>query len=604
MSLVLFALSVVIILVLACKNKISQVAPAQGDIDPEKATVGPPPAPCLRGDEATVRAQALANYETFHALPSGTATEDQVARSMRRAGPPPAEDNWISLDSKSRWAIQLGQSPGPSWTLTKRSSAMDGAGVVAKAAGAGLGEESLTDEELAMQSLRHQEEEEEGRQREDEASLALARELKHEVDPVLPPGTATEDQVAWSSAGIQGWAAADRDTQAEGWGLTRQSSAMDGAGVVAEAAGAGLGEEARPSLGLGCLTDEELAMQSLRQEEEEEERRQREDEASLALARELKHEVDPASAPPLEEVHVAGELLEPLAQDADQHAGPGQVQKNQAQDKDAEAIVEQTLRMQVPVLFFVRALVRELLVACAVRLKSDTRTRVIFDFDLLNQQLLHAERLSLFESLSFRQVLLIDELLNEADHTSNTEHREKKMQEKMTAMEQERAAEMQQKLAALQEQAKAEQAKLQLAVEEKMAAMEEANRRGKEERERIAQEKAKLAAERSALDALAAEKQSLEALWEELRKKEQEISAKEELLAKERAQRNEAMAELALLKAQLAQAKRDQETAFQEVPPVHPPLSPPSPPLSALLSPLSPSLPLDKVPCHPRLETG
>jgi hypothetical protein len=602
MSLVLFV-SVVIILVLACKNKISQVAPAQGDIDPEKATVGPPPAPCLRGDEATVRAQALANYETFHALPSGTATEDQVARSMRRAGPPPAEDNWISLDSKSRWAIQLGQSPGPSWTLTKRSSAMDGAGVVAKAAGAGLGEESLTDEELAMQSLRHQEEEEEGRQREDEASLALARELKHEVDPVLPPGTATEDQVAWSSAVIQGWAAADLDTKAEGWGLTGRiwpgslgtpcvhsvkRSAMDGAGVVAEAAGAGLGEEARPSRdGLGCLTDEELAMQSLRQEEEEEERRQREDEASLALARELKHEVNPASAPPLEEVHVvAGELLEPLAQDADQHAGPIQVQKNQAPDKDAEAIVEQTLRMQVPVLFFVRALVRELLVACAVRLKSDTRTRVIFDFDLLNQQLLHAERLSVFESLSFRQVLLIDELLNEADRTANTEQREKKMQEKMTAMEQERAAEIQQKLAALQEQAKAEQAKLQLAVEKKMAAMEEANRRGKEERERIAQEKVKLAAERSALDALAAEKQSLEALWEELRKKEQEISTKEELLAKERAQRNEAMAELALLKAQLAQAKRDQETAFQEVPPVHPTPVPPFPP--SLRSPLSP----------------
>ena len=63
-------------------------------------------------------------------------------------------------------------------------------------------------------------------------------------------------------------------------------------------------------------------MQSLRQEEEEE-RRQREDEASLALARELKHDVDPASAPPLEEVQVAAELLEPLVQDADQHAGPG-----------------------------------------------------------------------------------------------------------------------------------------------------------------------------------------------------------------------------------------------------------------------------------------
>ena len=209
------------------KNKISRVAPAQVDIDPENATVSLPPAPCLRGDEAPVRAQALANYETFHALPAGTATEDQVA---------------------------------------------------------------------------------------------------------------------WPSAGIQRWAAADRDTQAEGWGLTRQSSAMAGAGVVAEAAGAGLGDES--------LTDEELAMQFLRQEEEEE-RRQREDEASLALARELKHDVDPASAPPLEEVQVAAELLEPLARDADQHAGPGQVQNNQALDKDTEVIVERALRMQVPVLFFV-----------------------------------------------------------------------------------------------------------------------------------------------------------------------------------------------------------------------------------------------------------
>ena len=128
------------------------------------------------------------------------------------------------------------------------------------------------------------------------------------------------------------------------------------------------------------LTDEELAKQIYRQEEEEEERRQREDEASLALARELKHDVDPASAPPLEEVHVAAELLEPLARDPDQHAGPGQVQNNQAQDKDAEAIVEQVLRMQVRILFFVRTLVCELLVACAIRLKSDTRTRVILLF--------------------------------------------------------------------------------------------------------------------------------------------------------------------------------------------------------------------------------
>ena len=43
------------------------------------------------------------------------------------------------------------------------------------------------------------------------------------------------------------------------------------------------------------------------------------------------------------------------------------------------------------------------------------------------------------------------------------------------------------------------------------------------------------------------------------------MSTKEDLLAKERAQKNEAMAELALLKAQLVQAKRQQETAAQEV---------------------------------------
>jgi hypothetical protein len=147
---------------------------------------------------------------------------------------------------------------------------------------------------------------------------------------------------------------------------------MAGAGLVAEAAGAGFGEES--------LTDKELVMHFLRQEEEEEERQRREDEASLALARELKHDVDSASAPPLEVVHVAGELLKSLVQDADQHAGPGQLQKTQARDKDAEAIVEQVLRMQVRILFFVRTLVCELLVACAIRLKSDTRTRVILLF--------------------------------------------------------------------------------------------------------------------------------------------------------------------------------------------------------------------------------
>ena len=162
----------------------------------------------------------------------------------------------------------------------------------------------------------------------------------------------------------------------------------------------------------------------------------------------------------------------------------------------------------------------------------------------------------------------------------------------------------------LQEQAKDEQAKLQLAVEEKMAAMEEANRSEKEERERIAQEKAKLAAEKDAVDALDAGKSRL---VEELCKKEQETSTKVELLAKERAQKNEAMAELALLKTQLAQAKRDQEAAFQEVPlpfltlnpltPVpHLPSVPPLPPLP--LSALSLNTTHNKPPCHPRLPGG
>jgi hypothetical protein len=96
-------------------------------------------------------------------------------------------------------------------------------------------------------------------------------------------------------------------------------------------------------------------------------------------------------------------------------------------------------------------------------------------------------------------------------------------------------------------------------------------------------------------------------------KKEQEMSTKAELLAKERAQRNEAMAELALLKAQLAQAKRDQETAFQEVPPLFPTLTPltpvphlpPVPPLRPLssLSPL-PLYPLDKPPVIPGYPEG
>ena len=36
----------------------------------------------LEGDEATVTAQALANFEAFYALPRGTATEDQVATSL------------------------------------------------------------------------------------------------------------------------------------------------------------------------------------------------------------------------------------------------------------------------------------------------------------------------------------------------------------------------------------------------------------------------------------------------------------------------------------------------------------------------------------------
>ena len=36
---------------------------------------------CLQGDEATVTAQALANFEAFYAMPRGTATEDLIARS-------------------------------------------------------------------------------------------------------------------------------------------------------------------------------------------------------------------------------------------------------------------------------------------------------------------------------------------------------------------------------------------------------------------------------------------------------------------------------------------------------------------------------------------
>eukprot|EP00802_Teleaulax_amphioxeia_P015767 Tamp_15866.p1 GENE.Tamp_15866~~Tamp_15866.p1 ORF type:complete len:477 (+),score=187.51 Tamp_15866:69-1433(+) len=160
------------------------------------------------------------------------------------------------------------------------------------------------------------------------------------------------------------------------------------------------------------------------------------------------------------------------------------------------------------------------------------------------------------ENLEKEQELRMQELLMETDRQASKKVAEAKEQQEK---------EMQEKMAALEHEAKAEQAKLQLAFEEKMAAMEEANRKEKLERERIAEEKAKLAAEKEALNAIAQEKQSLEALrTEELSKKEEEMSMKETLLAKERAQKNEAMAELALLKAQLAQAKREQETASQD----------------------------------------
>jgi len=46
-----------------------------------------------------------------------------------------------------------------------------------------------------------------------------------------------------------------------------------------------------------------------------------------------------SSAPCLGKFQGAGELREPVAQDADQHAGPGQVQTNQAQDNEVEVTV-------------------------------------------------------------------------------------------------------------------------------------------------------------------------------------------------------------------------------------------------------------------------
>jgi hypothetical protein len=129
------------------KTKISQVAPAQGYIDPENATAGPPPRPCLQGDDARIKAQALANHDVFHNLPSGTDTEDQVPRSSAGI---------------QGWAVADRDTQEQGWRPTRWSSAMAGAGVFAEAAGAGLGEESLTDEKLAMHFLR-QEEAEEGK---------------------------------------------------------------------------------------------------------------------------------------------------------------------------------------------------------------------------------------------------------------------------------------------------------------------------------------------------------------------------------------------------------------------------------------------------------
>ena len=69
--------------------------------------------------------------------------------------------------------------------------------------------------------------------------------------------------------------------------------------------------------------------------------------SSHAEARILQNDVEPASAPPLEEVQVAGlEEVQvagfwpkPLAKGADRHAEPGPGRNPEAQDKQADAIV-------------------------------------------------------------------------------------------------------------------------------------------------------------------------------------------------------------------------------------------------------------------------
>jgi len=48
------------------------------------------------------------------------------------------------------------------------------------------------------------------------------------------------------------------------------------------------------------------------------------------------HDLEVSSVPRFNEFPGAGESREPLGHDTDQHAGPGQVQTNQAQDKEAE----------------------------------------------------------------------------------------------------------------------------------------------------------------------------------------------------------------------------------------------------------------------------
>jgi len=63
------------------------------------------------------------------------------------------------------------------------------------------------------------------------------------------------------------------------------------------------------------------------------------EEAGMFVGTHGLHDVEPASAPPLEEVHVAGVLLEQLDRGADQHAEPDQGRKDESLDKKAEATV-------------------------------------------------------------------------------------------------------------------------------------------------------------------------------------------------------------------------------------------------------------------------